>query len=90
MTRDFWSWPCHSKPIKDWCDLHGLGGFMGHTCEHPFATVIPICGWLEPGGVARFTESQICNLATHCLLRGMRPMQILKPGYYFVPFPFSI
>ena len=26
-------YPCHSKPKSEWCDRHGPGGFMGHTCE---------------------------------------------------------
>lgn len=24
--------PCHSRPKEEWCDKHGPGGFMGHTC----------------------------------------------------------
>lgn len=27
-------WPCHSKPKSEWCDRHGPGGFMGHTCKN--------------------------------------------------------
>lgn len=26
-------WPCHSKPKAEWCDRHGPGDFMGHTCR---------------------------------------------------------
>lgn len=24
--------PCHSRAKAEWCDKHGSGGFMGHTC----------------------------------------------------------
>lgn len=27
--------PCHALPKDQWCDRHGPGGFMGHTCDTP-------------------------------------------------------
>lgn len=32
-------YPCHSKPKDQWCDRHGPGGFMGHTCLQPVITL---------------------------------------------------
>jgi NTP pyrophosphatase (non-canonical NTP hydrolase) len=28
-------YPCRSKAREHWCDRHGQGGFMGHTCIAP-------------------------------------------------------
>jgi hypothetical protein len=35
-------WPCHRKPKKEWCDRHGGGGFMGHTCVPPLPEPLPM------------------------------------------------
>lgn len=32
QERSSKGYPCHKLPKEQWCDHHGPGGFMGHTC----------------------------------------------------------
>jgi NTP pyrophosphatase (non-canonical NTP hydrolase) len=68
-------YPCHSLPKDQWCDRHGRGGFMGHTCNLP----APIELTLEDKLILLIEEcGEVIHAATKCLRFGWDRTQ---PGY---------
>lgn len=68
-------YPCHSKPKDQWCDRHGPGDFMGHTCNIPK----PLELTLEDKLILLVEEcGEVIQAATKCMRFGYTRHQ---PGY---------